>query len=248
MKKLLQFAVIAALCLPAHAQSTDAFTGTVLSKNWTVLSGSFTVSGGQVWGVGASDLAYYSGTTFSSDQWSCFTLAAQSPKSGTQVGPAVRISPKGDSWYWVKINGGTATITAQAGGVWQGAITGTVGVVAGHEYCLFATGTTISLTDSTTPGSAGNIVLTVANSSIASGSPGMQQVASPGSGNNLSAFRAGPATTVVTPPPVVVPPPVTTPPSSTATPVGSPTPAMAQLMSDGTYVVTLTTQATVVKQ
>lgn len=254
MKILCRLAVIAALCLPtfAHAQSTDAFTGTVLSKNWTVLSGSFTVSGGQVWGAGASDLAYYSGATFTSDQWSCFTLAAQSPKSGTQIGPAVRISPKGDSWYWVKINGGTATITAQANGAWQGAITGAIGVVAGHEYCLFATGTTISLTDSATPGSAGITALSVANSSIASGSPGMQQVAAPGSGNNLSAFRAGPATAitapppVVTPPPVVVAPPVTTP--TTATPVGAPTPAMAQLMSDGTYVVTLTAPATVVPQ
>lgn len=249
MKILCRLAIIVALCLSAHAQTvTEAFAGAKLSSSWSCPAGNFTVSGGQIWGTAATDICYYSAATFPSDQWTCYTLAAQNPNSGTQIGPAARVSADGKSWYWVKINGGTATITAQANGAWQGAITGAISVVAGHEYCLFATGTTISLTDSATSGVAGNTVLTVANSTIASGSPGMQQVAAPGPGNNLSAFRAGPAVSAVitTPPPVVVPPPVTTP--TTATPVGAPTPAMAQLMSDGTYVVTLTAPATVVPQ
>jgi hypothetical protein len=108
-----------------------------------------------------------------------------------QIGPAVRVSADGTSFFWLEINGGFSLIQETLAGTPQGAISSFFATVQGHEYCLLASGTTITATDSAVPGVAGTVVATATSTDIPKGSPGLQEKQGGGFGTALSTFRGG---------------------------------------------------------
>jgi hypothetical protein len=154
--------------------------------NWMVVyPGVFAVASNQVYGnSSAQSDAAYTGATFTNNQYSCLTLATGGP-DGSYLGPAVRVSSTAVTAYFAEWAQSSATINIQsvvAGS--YGLSSSSVPVTIGHEYCLRAVGSTLTLTDN------GTTVLTATDSSIASGYAG---IAAYGNGTSYtgSNWRAG---------------------------------------------------------
>jgi hypothetical protein len=145
--------------------------GVPLSVSWTTNSGHFNSYDPAVYGIpDISDfsLAWYNAGTFTANQASCLTL--YSATAGENVGIAVRLASSGTTGYFYLTDGTSA-------GYIQKAVSGTVTnlgssfgpITIGHEFCLSAVGTTITLKDIT----SSTTLRTVTDSSISSGSAGI---------------------------------------------------------------------------
>lgn len=132
------------------AECTDNFPGTSLNMaNWTVVvPGLFVVSSGTVRGnsSGQSNAAY-TGATFTNDQYSCLTLATGGTNSA-HFGPGVRESATQVTEYFAEWHQSSNTIQLQS--IINGTFTysgPSAPVTVGHEYCLKAVGSTLTVTD-----------------------------------------------------------------------------------------------------
>ena len=102
--------------------NTDSFAGGALSGNWTTITGlqTFAVSSGkcQPNGTGHGCGNYYSGGTFTANQYSEITIATLN--SGASLTPTVRTQSGANSFYYatyqVAGSAGTATIGKQVAG------------------------------------------------------------------------------------------------------------------------------------
>jgi hypothetical protein len=164
-------------------ECTDNFPGTSLSANWTTTLGSFTVSSGNVGSSsGGQALTYYNVGTWTANQYSCVTLSTAA--TGDFVGPGARIAASGNTAYFAELAAGTQTNIQLVNAGSYSVLTGNVAVTIGHEYCLKAVGSTLTLTDN------GTTVLTATDSTLTTGYAGLSSYSS-ASGTTVKLWRGG---------------------------------------------------------
>jgi hypothetical protein len=150
-------------------ECTDNFPGTALGANWTTVSpGVFIVASNQVRGnSSAQSTAAYTGATFTNNQYSCLTLFSGGA-SASHLGPGVRISSTAVTAYFAEWHQSSATIQLQS--IIAGTFTysgPSAPATVGHEYCLKAVGSTLTVTDN------GTVVITGTDTGITSGYAGI---------------------------------------------------------------------------
>lgn len=172
---------------PPTFSDNFAYTGP-LSANWTCYAGGFTVASGFAYPDGAAfDICgYTAGGVIANDQFACTTISADGASTHDIPLPGVRLSSSSAGY-----------ITFYSSNTWnifQGtamsiASTTTPALVVGHQYCLFIVGTNLTLEDFT----ASTTILTVSDSTYASGYPGMTSFGSQPT-NQASSWRGGAGT------------------------------------------------------
>jgi hypothetical protein len=161
-----------------------AYTGN-LSANWSGDTTSFTAASGSLAPTvsSATTPAWWSAGTFANNQFSCTTISANPSTSSSSILPAIRMTSV-SAGYIMYINSGTtwqlynANLTLIT--------TGTGSVTVGHEYCLYAVGTSLTFEDKTTS----TTILTATDSSYSSGSAGIN-VYGDNTTNTISHWRGG---------------------------------------------------------
>jgi hypothetical protein len=143
-----------------------------LGGNWTIPGGSWAVSGNQatyvtVDGSGLAPAAY-TGSSFSNDHFAEATLAGSGAGSGGAIGVACRLSSVADTGYSVRVSviGGASTLQKYVAGAGTTLGTGTTYAI-GDVIGISCQGTTIRTYRN------GLQDLSVTDSAITSGSPGM---------------------------------------------------------------------------
>jgi hypothetical protein len=170
-------------------QQTDSFSsGTTLSASWTVVAGTFTVTGGvaEVASVPADFRANacFTGTTFNANQYAQVTITSV-PASADALGVAVRMSNSAETfygfyctnniWYLFKLVAGTETTILQ----------GTHTPAINDVLYLNVIGTTLTASIN------GTVVATTTDSSISSGYPGITGFKTFNSSNSIDNFVCG---------------------------------------------------------
>ena len=142
------------------------FSGSTLSANFTVPSGTFSVSGGTVQVTsGGTNYAYYNAGSFTANQKSC--VVYNNVGGGSYFGPAVRMQPGGGGYVWAPNNVGNA-VQCWPSGCSNIGSNSTVPTV-GDTICLGISESTLTLTDITTS----TVMITGTDTTFTTGSPGI---------------------------------------------------------------------------
>jgi hypothetical protein len=209
----------------AHAASAATASDTfdrangALGANWTTTPGLAApqISGNTVRAGTANSVnsAYWSATTFGSDQFSSGTMPAS---SGASYGPglAVRLSGTKGYFLWYGNSAGTVSLwRMDSASSWTQLKTSAALSVtpATDVWKIQVTGSTVSGYQN------GNLVVTTTDTKITSGSPGVWLYYA---ANQIDNWSGGDAPTTSTPTPTATPT-VTSTPTSTPTPTVTPT-------------------------
>lgn len=173
--------------VPILSEVNDPFSGSALSSNWIITEGGFSLSGGKVSisSVGADSRAsaVYVGGFPDADQYT--ELAIASALGSGALGPAVRMSTSGETYYGFYCSSSTAYLFK--------AVSGTVTVISstahasnpGDVLAISVQGTSLIASVN------GVALITASDSSITSGFPGIAGFDTNPTSNSGNYFSAG---------------------------------------------------------